>query len=125
MGAYSVPGPVLSNDLIDTHVQDVLIKDFLLCCRNIKQGDYNEHISLTTHLKVIIKLELIGFAFNPPARRVQMILNDYMRVSMDFKPYAFYSTSKTSVFAVTHASEVPMANIRVNAYDGWCFYKKV
>lgn len=44
---------------------------------------------------------------------------------MDFKPYAFYSSSKTTVFAVTHAAEVPMANIRVNAYDGSCFYKKV
>ena len=39
MGAYSVPGPVISNDLIDTHVQDVLVKDFLLCCRKIKQGN--------------------------------------------------------------------------------------
>lgn len=54
-----------------------------------------------------------------------MVLNDYMRVSMDYLPYCFYSTSKTSIFAVTHAAETPMDNIRVNAYDGWRFYKKV
>lgn len=66
-----------------------------------------------------------GFAYNPPARRVQMVLNDYMRVSSDFLPYAFYSSSKTSVFAVTHAAEAPVTKIRLNAYDGYCFYKKV
>ena len=66
-----------------------------------------------------------GFAYNPPARRVQMVLNDYLRVSMDYLPYAFYSTSKTSIFAVTNAAEAPVVTVRLNAYDGYKFYKKV
>ena len=38
LGAYSVPGPVLNNEQVDLHVQDVLKKDFIQCCKFIKQG---------------------------------------------------------------------------------------
>lgn len=63
--------------------------------------------------------------FTAPAKRIQLVLNDYARVSMDYLPYAFFCTTKTSVLAVTHAAEEPVETIRLNAYDGRKFYKKV
>lgn len=63
--------------------------------------------------------------FSPPAKKIQLILNDYNRVSMDYLPYAFFCQTKTSVLAVTHASENPVDTIRLNAYDGSKMLKKV
>ena len=44
---------------------------------------------------------------------------------MDYLPYAFFCQTKTSVLAVTHASENPVDTIRLNAYDGSKMLKKV
>ena len=63
--------------------------------------------------------------FTSPSKRIQLVLNEYVRVSTDFLPYAFFSLTKTSVLAVTQAAESPMTTVRLNAYDGGKFYKKV
>lgn len=63
--------------------------------------------------------------FTSPAKRIQLVLNEYVRVSTDFLPYAFFCLTKTSVLAVTQAAENPMSTIRLNCYDGSKFYKKV
>ena len=67
----------------------------------------------------------LGLQFNPPAQTIQGLLSNYIRVSQDYKPYSFFSTTKLGAFAVTHASEVPQSTVRVNLDDGWKHYKKV
>lgn len=38
MGAYSLPRLVLEDEKLDTHLQDVLKKDLVKCCRDIRKG---------------------------------------------------------------------------------------
>ena len=37
-GAYSLPRPVLENEIFEAHLQDVMKKDLLKCCRDIRKG---------------------------------------------------------------------------------------
>ena len=37
-GAYSLPRPVLENETFEIHIQDVMKKDLIKCCRDIRKG---------------------------------------------------------------------------------------
>ena len=63
--------------------------------------------------------------FAPPARLIHSVLADYVRVSMDHMPYAFFAATKTVSYAVTNVSTAPMSTVRLNAFDGNKFYRKV
>ena len=39
-GAYSLPRPVLENETFAMHFQDVLKKDLIKCCRDIRNGRF-------------------------------------------------------------------------------------
>ena len=67
----------------------------------------------------------LGLVFVPPARQIQIILGDFMRISQDTFPYSFYASTKTAAFAASYASEIPMSTVRVVAKDGSKRYKKV
>ena len=67
----------------------------------------------------------LGLVFVPPARQIQIILNDFMRVSQDSYPYSFFSTTKTATFAASNVTEAPMSTIRLVGTDGFKRYKKV
>ena len=118
LGAYSLPAAVLQNAQIDLHLQDFLKKDLIRCCKEIRLGNliYSMRIIIITH---------VGLQFDPPAQGIQMLLNNYVRVSADYLPYAFYSSTKLSAYAVTNAAETPQSTVRLNADNGAKFYKKV
>ena len=54
-----------------------------------------------------------------------MILNDYVRCSMDFMPYSFFNAHRTSAMASTNAAEPPLVKVDLQAYDGTKQYLKV
>ena len=125
-GAYSLPRPVLENEIFEAHLQDVMKKDLLKCCRDIRKGlNITSRADDSCNLFDSVVRNSLGMTFTSPAKRIQLVLNEYVRVSMDYLPYAFFCLTKTSVLAVTQAAENPMTTVRLNAYDGGKFYKKV
>ena len=117
LGAYSIPAKVLDSEVFDLYFLDAIKKDLYRCLADIRKGNLcNVFMFFNCWL---------GLMFAPPARFLLTVMADYMRVSMDAQPYAFYCCTKTLAYAVTNANTAPMETVRLNAPDGCKFYKKV
>ena len=56
--------------------------------------------------------------FHAPCRTIDSLLKDYVRVSCDYLPYCFYSTTKTLAYATTRNTDAPLVRVKLNTRDG-------